>query len=122
MATRLSDDAANVSWQFMLLKEEPTLREATRCEALRVCDALEIARDVVTNEAPVSEDLGHIGRDTKRRLIEDRQVVGPVMDRIVKLLPSVRSALAFEEYSIKQIEFLQNEFASLSLVLQDRGL
>jgi hypothetical protein len=120
----LSEAAANVSWQFMLLKDEPSdeRHRAAQIEANRVCKALEAASEVVnaSAEKPTNEQL--FGQGTKRRLIEDRQTIGPVVTRIVEFLPKIRQTVDLAALSRDQTQFLQSEFAALSLVLQDRDL
>jgi hypothetical protein len=122
---RLSDAAANASWQFMLYKEDPTDEKRVRAttEATRVCDALELARNVVVSDATDQGSGGQlVGQAVKRRLIEHRSEVEPVVVRIVELLPNIRKTLSVRTLSAHEVQFLQSEFAAVSLVLQDRGL
>jgi len=118
----LSEAAANVSWQFMLLKDEPSdrLERLAHTEATRVCTALEEAEKVVTTSAE-TERGQQLGQATTRRLIEDRQKMQPILTRILEFLPSIRDTLEAQKLTREQAQFLQGEFAALSLVLQDRG-
>ena len=122
---RISDAAGEVSWQLMLYKDEPNedLRRKATAEAIRICEALKLAHEVVaTDGGATAADEQLFGQAVKRRLIEGRPQVAPVVTRVIELLPEICKTLSMDRLTAEEAQFLQSEFAALSLILQDRGL
>lgn len=122
---RISEIAANVSWQLMVGTDEgnEALRRDALSDGIRVCDVLEAARDVIADHTLSTQLIDQpIGQAVKRRLIDSSAEVEPIFSEIGKVLPQVRKLLSSQTISADEVRFLQREFAALSITLQERGL
>jgi hypothetical protein len=121
---RLSDMASDVSWELMLYRSQPSEARwnAIQGKASHLCGKLSAAENVLTEPMNSSVSPKTLDPSVKRRLLEERRSLEPMLTKLTKFLPKIQLVLAARTLSDQDSRFLQSEFASLGIILQDREL
>lgn len=121
---RLSDMASDVSWELMLYRSQPSDARwnAIQEKATRLCGNLSAAENVLAKPTNRLGSPKALDPSVKRRLLEERSSLEPMLSKLTKFLPKIQGVLAARTLSDQDSRFLQSEFASLGIILQDREL